>query len=375
MPTASATNISICSSELPYSWNGQSFTSGGTHVVILTNQNGCDSTATMQLTVNPTPAAPQVTPNLMICQYAATVPLSANGVYPLLWYSAPNGGTGSSISPTPSTSIFGISNYYVSQINGNCESPRSQITIRVVRKPDLGNNKDLRICFGESANLTSYFSTGNMNAVWTINNNAVTNPSNITTPGNYQLVVSNAYGCYDTALIQLTVQPQIIANAGPDDIAVYNEPYQLNGTGGNYYLWSPASYLNNPSIANPLAVLTDETQFILTVSDDFGCSDKDTVVIKAYKGPTFYIPNAFTPNGDGINDNFKPTYVGIKRLEYFRIYNRYGVLIFETSSMGKAWDGFYKSTKQNTGNFVYVVKGIDNYGQEKVLKGNVLLIR
>jgi gliding motility-associated-like protein len=116
-------------------------------------------------------------------------------------------------------------------------------------------------------------------------------------------------------------------------------------------------------------------QFILTVSDDFGCTDKDTVVIKSYKGPTFYIPNAFTPNGDGINDNFKPTYVGIKRLEYFRIYDRYGVLVFETSSMNKAWDGFFKSTKQNTGNFVYIVKGIDQYGQEKVMKGNVVLIR
>ena len=188
-------------------------------------------------------------------------------------------------------------------------------------------------------------------------------------------MLSNVYGCYDTALIHLAVQPQIIANAGPDDNAVYNEPYQLNGSGGNQYLWSPASYLNNPAIANPLAVLTDEIKFILTVYDDFGCSDKDTVVIKAYKGPTFYIPNAFTPNGDGINDNFKPTYVGIKRLEYFRVYDRYGVLVFETSSMNKAWDGLFKSTKQNTGNFVYIVKGIDQYGQEKVLKGNVLLIR
>jgi gliding motility-associated-like protein len=173
----------------------------------------------------------------------------------------------------------------------------------------------------------------------------------------------------------LVVQPQLYANAGPDDNAVYNEPYQLQGSGGLNYLWSPAQYLNNPAIANPLAVLIDDTRFILTVTDDFGCTDKDTVLIKVYKGPTFYIPNAFTPNGDGINDNFKPTYVGIQRLEYFRIYDRYGVLIYETSNMGKAWDGFYKNTKQNTGNYVYVVKGIDKNGQEKILKGNVLLIR
>ena len=313
--------------------------------------------------------------NQTICQKAIPNSLTAIGTYPLLWYTNPVGGVGSSIAPIPSTSVIGVYNFYVSQINGNCESPRSEIKIRVVRKPSLGNDIEQHICFGTYFNLNGAFNTGSQTSTWTFNNLVVTNPSSINTSGNYQLILSNSFGCSDTANVSLIVQPQVVANVGPDDIAIYNDPYQLNGSGGNQYLWSPASVLNNPTIANPIAVLTDDTQFILTISDSYGCLDKDTVLIKVLQGPTFYIPNAFTPNGDGMNDNFKPTYVGIQRLDYFRVFDRYGVLVFETNNMGKAWDGMYKSMKQNAGNFVHIVKGMDKYGNEKVVKGNVLLIR
>ena len=75
-----------------------------------------------------------------------------------------------------------------------------------------------------------------------------------------------------------------------------------------------------------------------------------------------------------MNDDFKPTYVGIERLDYFRIFNRFGELVFETQQIGAAWDGTYKGKRQNTGNFVYIVKGLDKNGKVKLLKGNVLLI-
>ena len=374
-PTSSTTTINICSTELPYLWNTQSFTTSGTYDVTLINQNGCDSNATLNLVVNQSPPKPQVISNQTICQNAISNSLTAVGTYPLLWYTNPVGGVGSSIAPIPSTSVIGVYNFYVSQINGNCESPRSEIKIRVVRKPSLGNDMEAHICFATYFNLNTVYNTGSQTTAWTLNNTLVSNPSSINVSGNYQLVLSNSFGCTDTAMVNLIVQPQIVANAGPDDIAIYNEPYQLNGSGGNQYLWSPASVLNNPAISNPMATITDQTQFILTVTDQYGCTDKDTVVIKALQGPSFYIPNAFTPNGDGMNDNFKPTYVGIQRLDYFRVFDRYGVVVFQTNNMGKAWDGFYKSIKQNAGNFIYIVKGIDKFGNEKVLKGNVLLIR
>ncbi len=86
------------------------------------------------------------------------------------------------------------------------------------------------------------------------------------------------------------------------------------------------------------------------------------------------MPSAFTPNGYGVNDIFRPTTIGIASLEYFRIFNRYGEKVFETNIIGKGWDGIYKGGKQNTGNYVWMLKGTNRFGEIKVLKGNVVLI-
>jgi gliding motility-associated-like protein len=168
----------------------------------------------------------------------------------------------------------------------------------------------------------------------------------------------------------------VVANAGPDGIAQYGAPYQLQGSGGTHYEWSPAFPLNNAYIDNPQAILYDSTIFILKAwNDDANCAGYDTVLIRVYRGPTFYVPTAFSPNGDGLNDIFRPTPVGIQSLEYFRVYNRYGELIFETNDMTKGWDGTYKGMKQNPDNYVWTLKGVDRYGTLKVLSGNVVLVR
>jgi gliding motility-associated-like protein len=266
--------------------------------------------------------------------------------------------------------------YYVSQSNGICESPRIPITVIVSGKPDLGNDKVLRICFGTTADLTGLYNTNGLNYSWTFNQAPVPNPATAGQTGVYQLIANNATGCADTALVTLVVQQPVNANAGPDGNAEYNMPYQLNGSGGVEYQWFPGfPVLNNSHIANPLATLPGDTRFILMVKDEIGCIGYDTVNIRVFNGPTFYVPTAFTPNGDGLNDIFRPTPIGIYKLEYFRVYNRYGELVYETHDLNKGWDGNYKGIKQNIGNYVWAVKGIDRRGEMRVMKGNVVLIR
>jgi gliding motility-associated-like protein len=133
--------------------------------------------------------------------------------------------------------------------------------------------------------------------------------------------------------------------------------------------------LNNPFIANPVATLTQDQTFILMVQNEFGCRDTDIVHIRVLAGPAIYVPTAFTPNGDGLNDVFRPIPVGIVSLDFFRVFNRYGELVYETREPNKGWDGSFKGLKQNTGNFVWQVKGIDRTGKVIVLKGNVVLIK
>ena len=111
------------------------------------------------------------------------------------------------------------------------------------------------------------------------------------------------------------------------------------------------------------------------VSDEIGCFDLDTVRLRVLNGPTFYIPSAFTPNNDGLNDIFRPTPVGIASLDFFRVFNRLGELVYETSEIGKGWDGIYKGKKQHTGNYVWSLKATDRLGKLRIMKGNVVLIR
>ncbi len=375
---SSTTNFSICSADLPYIWNGQNLNTSGTYTATLTSSAGCDSIATLNLTVNITPALPAVTSPIVYCQYETTAALTATITTPgshLLWYNSVTGLTGSTDAPIPSSAIPGTTNYYVSQSNGFCEGPRATITVTVNSKPALGPDNDLRICFGRSADLSSIFNVTGLQAGWTLNQLPVTDLSNITVGGTYQLIAINNYGCADTAIVNLGIQPQVVADAGDDADAEYNIPYQLSGSGNGHYQWSPTTLVSDPFIANPLTTLTNDASFVLMVIDDIGCFALDTIKLRVLKGPTFYVPSAFTPNNDGLNDIFRPTPIGIKDLEYFRVFNRYGELVYETSEISKGWDGKYKGNKQPIGNYVWSLKGTDRTGKVKYMKGNVVLIR
>ncbi|MFN8245202.1 MAG: T9SS type B sorting domain-containing protein [Ferruginibacter sp.] len=373
----STTALTVCSSQLPVNWNGQSYNSSGSYTVTLTNSAGCDSLATLNLTVNQTPGAPTVTSPVNYCQYQPAAPLTASGTNTIYWYTSLTGGNGSTTAPTPSTSTTGTTTYYVGQTNNGCPSPRVPVTVVVQPKPALGADKIVRICYGGTADLTNLYNTSTLsNNTWLHNLVPVNDPSSVNQEGLYYLIGSNTAGCSDTAIVNLIMLPPVIANAGPDADAEYNYPYQLQGSGGSEYLWNPGRpLLNNQSIPNPLATLTETTTFVLTVKNELGCSDTDTVTLRVLRGPTFYVPTAFTPNGDGLNDIFRPTYVGIQKLEYFMIFNRFGELVYESHDLNKGWDGTYKGIPQPIDNYVWHIRGIDRKGELKILKGNVVLIR
>ncbi len=81
---------------------------------------------------------------------------------------------------------------------------------------------------------------------------------------------------------------------------LFGQPLQLHASGGELYLWTPSNGLNNAAIADPVAILSDNIQYMLEAYTSFGCPTYDTIKIKAYKGPEIYVPNAFTPDNNGI---------------------------------------------------------------------------
>ena len=182
-------------------------------------------------------------------------------------------------------------------------------------------------------------------------------------------------GCSSDSLDRLIHIYSTNAFAGRDTIVADNQPLQLNGSGGVLYSWSPANGLNNPSIADPIAIVNRDTRYILHAYTPMGCGTYDTINVKVYKGPAIYVPNAFTPNGDHNNPSFRFIPVGITEIHYFRIYNRYGQLIYSSTSSQKGWDGTLNGQPQPPGTYVWMISGKDFIGKTHVQKGTVTLIR
>ncbi|HWJ91996.1 MAG TPA: gliding motility-associated C-terminal domain-containing protein, partial [Flavisolibacter sp.] len=97
--------------------------------------------------------------------------------------------------------------------------------------------------------------------------------------------------------------------------------------------------------------------------------------IKRYAGPELYVPTAFTPNNDGLNDRLKVVPVGIQSFGYFAVYDRWGQLIYRTTNYNEGWDGTFRGTKQPSATFVYVTEAIDYRGKRLFRKGTVTLLR
>ena len=150
----------------------------------------------------------------------------------------------------------------------------------------------------------------------------------------------------------------------------------LLATGAQQYTWSPVTGLNNTSIYNPIAKPVSTTQYIVTGTNAFGCSGADTltVAVTTTGKSGYYMPNTFSPNGDGKNDCFGIRDWGIVQQLEFSIFNRYGERVFYTTDPNKCWNGLYKSNKPTPGNYVYYIKAVTTCGPVEK-KDNVILIR
>jgi len=147
----------------------------------------------------------------------------------------------------------------------------------------------------------------------------------------------------------------------------------FNGTPS--FLWTPSTGLSDPFAQNPTVTLQDDISYIVKVIAPQGCEALDTVNIRVFKGSAVYVPTGFTPNGDGRNDYLRGLYVGIKKVHYFRVYNRWGQEIFSTTSLTEGWDGTIRGVKQQTGTYVWMLKAEDIAGKVYEMKGTSTLIR
>ncbi len=266
---------------------------------------------------------------------------------------------------------------------GGCETERS-IRIRTVPYPIADAGNPVSICYGKTIVLNA--STDAENFIWSptsslLNENTLQPTAGPQTSTTYSFTVTDVKGCPKpvTDTVTVVVIPPVQAFAGNDTTIIFGQPLQLNATGGTHYAWSPTTGLDDPNIPNPNVSLNPGTSSVVykvKVSTDDGCVGYDELTIKMFNTrPEIFIPSAFTPNSDGLNDVLKPVVAGMKEFKYFKVFNRYGQLLFSTSQQGVGWDGSFQGKLQPSGTYVYIADAIDYLGKPYSLRGTVVLIR
>lgn len=206
-------------------------------------------------------------------------------------------------------------------------------------------------------------------------------PSQVyTQAGNYQISLSvSSDRCPDPVHISkqiLVIDKPKPAIGYPVAFAVINLPLDLQARSfGGSVLWNPAVNLDKADSYTPVFKGTTEQLYTIDITTKTGCVTTDTQIVKLVKSIEIYVPTAFTPNGDGKNDLLRPVMYGIKKLNYFRVYNRWGQLFYQTSDAGKGWDGFFRGSKQEMQTLVWAVEGVGVDGAVHTKKGTSILIR
>jgi gliding motility-associated-like protein len=162
-------------------------------------------------------------------------------------------------------------------------------------------------------------------------------------------------GCSNFAERKIVVHPLPIVNAGPDLFVLEESSVELQGSGSSNilsYLWSPSTALNKVDTSRPLASPRDDMYYRLTATTSFGCTSSDEVLVKVLKKPV--IPNTFSPNGDGIHDQWVIKYLENYPDATIEIFNRYGQPVIKLGNY-RPWDGTFNGKPVPVGTYYYII--------------------
>jgi gliding motility-associated-like protein len=192
----------------------------------------------------------------------------------------------------------------------------------------------------------------------------------------YQVIVSDIYGCADTAYVDIVVDIFPTVDAGNQVIIDLGESTTLNGMSSQPWIWSPEGTLDDPTLLNPTATPILNTWYVITATSPAGCVTADSVWVILVSPPPVIIPSAFTPDGDGLNDLITPVVLlDIEGEIDFMIMDRWGNKVFESNDAQKGWDGTYHGKVQEIGSYVYIFVATNSRGEEFNLTGTITLLR
>jgi gliding motility-associated-like protein len=359
------------------SWTGLD---SGSHHINITDGNGCQTSTTVLVPLTDTLSVTAGSVSATCQGVGVMLPITSNGAS-FLW--APAAGLNSPTVAEPVALPSVTTTYRVTATMGVCTDTAS-VGVAVLPAPVANAGASDTVCPGKSVQLQG---SGGVQYVWspavylsdsTSPDPMVEQPASTVT---YWLTVKGTNGCLslDTAITTVVVSAPPKVSAGNDTAVVIGQPLQLNAvdvdsSGFTSYIWSPAQGLSNPDIADPTTVVTADVTYTVVATTPSGCSATGTIVIGAATTTGILVPNAFTPNNGGRNDILKANTFGVQ-LQYFRVYSRWGQLIFATSNAGIGWDGSIGGQPAMTGAYVWMAAGVDDHGRPVERNGTVILIR
>ena len=306
-----------------------------------------------------------------------TLFLTANSGATFLW-TGPLGFSSTLPSPfIPAATLGASGTYFVSATSAHgCTSKDSTVVI-ITSRPTVVAGKGQEICQGTSVPLTSTVTGTVTGYQWApaagLSDPTIADP--VASPAattEYTIVVANLR-CAATDSVLVVVDQLPTANAGPDKVIISGQSVTLEGSVGGTdvtYGWSPNTRITGATTLNPVVNPTASQTYALRVFSQKDCGTAtDSVRVTVYQ--QLFIPNAFTPNGDGINDTWEIATLKAYPGADVRVYNRFGELVFDDHGSGHGWDGSFRGQLQPAGAYVYV---IDLNNDSPIIKGVVFII-
>jgi gliding motility-associated-like protein len=366
---------------------------------VIVSDSGCSDTATVMVQVVPKPDLSAFTDTFICDDGVMTLRAIPDTSYVYEW--SPSVGLSDTVGSSTQVSLSndGTSpdeyTYIVSATDtlARCRNEDS-LSLKVFPDPQLQSQPvDTAVCSGESVNFQAT-ANDSYRYRWQSPSGGIiggtgkqsievrqVNTSNSAESHIYYVQVTDSLGCINSDTSALLVRPIPSIDAGEDTtIRVTHQAYLNASTDwATEFTWTPEYGLSCFGCLQPVASPEQTTQYTVVAADQYGCQSMDSVLVEVIY-PPLDMPNAFTPNGDGVNDEIRSRGGNVVEIEY-RVFNRWGELMFETNDPDAAWDGTNMNGEpQPAATYVYYINAtvIDNETQEKEtrsIRGNITLIR
>lgn len=351
--------------------------------LVLTNSSGCDDTAYFPVWARPLPVI-EANADLTICRDKPTM-LQATGGVQYSWQ--PLLGLSCTDCATPSANPDTTRRYFVTGKNIYGCVAGDSVLINVKQPFTMLTGPGDTLCVGQSFPLRA---SGAELYTWSPTV-GLDNPSSATPKAKpdvttmYRVVGKDSYNCFtDTGYVPVIVYPYPLADAGQDQTITVGTSVTLTpklSADVTTVKWWPDKWLSCTTCPTPVASPKQTTTYSLEVRNDGGCLTRDNVTLHVVcvEGNLF-MPNTFSPNADGVNDVFYPRGKGIYGIKMFRVFNRWGEVVFEqgnfqANDITKGWTGTYKGKLASQDVYVYTIDIVCENNQVFSFKGNIALIR